>query len=358
MKHSEQLIASSSELPATRYALFAALLLSCAALVGVCYGLLQLDVPLARFLRSVQVAWLDAANRVGNRLGSGIVLVAISGSLFLVGVARGSLTLRRAGWQGLLAHAVAGLTVQVLKHLIGRPRPRFLHAGGFQLGPLWGPSLETGLDSFPSGHSAATFAVAVVVARQFPSVAKLCYVAAGFVAVTRFLSGSHFPTDVLAGMGIGLLAGHLVSRPVRDWRLSVGQAMKAAAIPAVVIFAVLWTMMQHPSGDWLELGLIGLGLFLLIAGILSRIWHALHPPPHPSPRTLHRSRLLVATGLALTTGSLIIGALAALVTMAAGLLPPGGPREPGPLSRELVYSAGLIVMVMLIQSLRGVLPLS
>ncbi|NJO83299.1 MAG: phosphatase PAP2 family protein [Blastochloris sp.] len=86
-----------------------------------------------------------------------------------------------------------------LKHLIGRPRPKFAHSGEWQLTPSW----ASGLDSFPSGHSAASFAVATVLAKRFPAVGPLCLGIAAFVALSRILRGSHFPTDVFGGAVVG-----------------------------------------------------------------------------------------------------------------------------------------------------------
>jgi undecaprenyl-diphosphatase len=335
-------------------------------MLAVFYCLLEIDIPLARFLRSVHVEWLDQANRVGNRLGSGVVLAAISGTLLMLGGIGGWVRLRQAGLQGLIAHAAAGLTVQALKHLIGRPRPRFLHASGFQLGPLWGPSLETGLDSFPSGHTAAALAVAIVMARRFPAAAKPFYAAAGFVAVTRILSGSHFPTDVLAGAMVGMLAGHVASRPLREWRLSVQEALRSLAISVVAIFAFLWAMVQSPSDGWFETTLFVSGLITATAGLSIRLYRSLSPSvltPYALRLTAYAPDVLIAVGLALTTGSLVVTAVVAMVSVAAGLASTretsGVSRETTNtnLSRELLYAAGVAVTVLLIQGARGVLPL-
>ncbi len=328
-----------------------------AALLAVFYGLLQLDVPLARFLRSVHVAWLDELNRVGNRLGSGIVLVAISGTLLALGLARHSLTLRQAGWHALLAHAAAGLTVQVLKHLIGRPRPRLLHAGGFQFGPLWGPSLETGLDSFPSGHTAASVAVAVALARRFPAAAPLFYAAAGFVATTRIIAGSHFPTDVLAGVTIGLLAGQLVSRPLAEWRSSIWRAVRNSAVTGVVLLALFRVLTQSPPPEsWLETSVVAAGFLLVAAGVFSRVWNSLRPTPHASRLTLYGSQVLIGVGVGLTTGFLLVAFLAAMIGVAVRLVCLGT-RAVRPLSLELLYAGGVVVTVLAIRGARGVLPL-
>ncbi|TLY41787.1 MAG: hypothetical protein E6K58_09215, partial [Nitrospirae bacterium] len=62
-----------------------ALALSCVVLVAVFWGVLQLDLPLARFLRSVHLPWLELVGDAGSRLGSGAVLAGISGVLLAIG---------------------------------------------------------------------------------------------------------------------------------------------------------------------------------------------------------------------------------------------------------------------------------
>ncbi|MBH0180050.1 MAG: phosphatase PAP2 family protein [Nitrospira sp.] len=177
---------------------------SCAALVITFLGLSQFDLPIVRYVRSVTihrpwnqltVPWMAFTSDAGDWIGEGTHLVAASVGLLAVGWFFSQAAAKAAGIQTLLAHGLAALVVNGLKHLIGRPRPKFAHSGEWQLAPSW----ASGLDSFPSGHSAATFAVATVLAKRFPAVGPLCLGIAVFVALSRILRGSHFPTDVLGG---------------------------------------------------------------------------------------------------------------------------------------------------------------
>ena len=126
--------------------------------------LFRLDFEVVLFLRSIHIQAIDEVGRIGNRLGSGITLVLISVGLAVIGYVWNRDRLKRAGWQSLIAHGIAGLIIQSIKHLLGRPRPRFMHLDQWEMGP----SFQGGLDTFPSGHSAASFAVAAVLARHFP----------------------------------------------------------------------------------------------------------------------------------------------------------------------------------------------
>lgn len=70
-----------------------------------------------------------------------------------------------------------------------------------------------GPHAFPSGHTSASFASAVVVQEHFgwkPGVAA--YAMAGFVGWTRVRDRAHWLSDVVAGATVGTLVGHAVTK--------------------------------------------------------------------------------------------------------------------------------------------------
>lgn len=203
-----------------------------------------MDRPVIEVVRALHVVWIERIGDAGYQLGRGASLIVISGLFVLIGLLRGRPEWYRAGLRGWLAHAVTAVLVQGLKHGIGRPRPRLHRDGDF----FTGPSLDAGLDSFPSGHAAASFAVASVVARCCPALGWPAYALAGFVAVTRVFRGSHYVSDVLAGVVVGLVIGVLTATPLRDWDTALRRTLLAAAPGLVVACAMVWlAVLPAPS---------------------------------------------------------------------------------------------------------------
>jgi undecaprenyl-diphosphatase len=65
--------------------------------------------------------------------------------------------------------------------------------------------------SFPSGHTAAAFAVAVAMTGTMPLLVPPLLVLAIIVGYGRMYLGVHYPLDVGAGAAVGLLTGSLVA---------------------------------------------------------------------------------------------------------------------------------------------------
>jgi len=131
----------------------------------------------------------------------------------------GEITRRaRAGW-GLLAsralyffavQAFSGLLSQVVKHVVGRARPKLVDTLGPQHFDVF--SLKAVLASFPSGHTTTIVAAAASLSFFMPRRVALLFALALPVAASRLIIGAHYPSDVLGGVFLGLGSALAVAR--------------------------------------------------------------------------------------------------------------------------------------------------
>lgn len=133
-----------------------------------------------------------------TNLGTGAAALGISGLI----------ALRDPETGYLAANAViySGITSAVLKVLLGRARPE-VGEGPYAFS---GPGIREGYNSMPSGHSATAFALATVLARQYPKYKVLFYTGATLIALSRVYERAHWPSDTLIGAAIGVWSANQV----------------------------------------------------------------------------------------------------------------------------------------------------
>jgi undecaprenyl-diphosphatase len=140
-------------------------------------------------------------------LGEGAGWVAAGLALAWLGGPKG----RRAG----LGVTVASLgTTYVVQRLI---KPVFRRQRPWVGRDVLVVGIRTTDASFPSGHSASSFAAATTLAAYYPKAAPLAFALATGVAASRVHLGHHFPSDTVVGGLIGIAAGTLVAWLTR-WR--------------------------------------------------------------------------------------------------------------------------------------------
>jgi len=193
------------------------------------------------FLRLNQVgAGLGSSLWAGlSLLGNGWGLLAVTSPLLVLAP--------RLMWAWLCAAPFASLLARGVKAWLQSPRPAaVLDASQFH---ILGEPLH--LESFPSGHTVTAFAAATALylARSGqPGWRRgwLFALAAG-TGLSRIAVGAHWPGDVLAGAGLGLIAGslgHLI------WlRMNPGW-FRPSALPqwllSLLMCATLYTLWMEP----------------------------------------------------------------------------------------------------------------
>lgn len=180
---------------------------------------------------------------------------------------------RRLGWSMLIGLALAFLAVFTFEFLALRPRPEAVRA------VIATPNFP----SFPSGHAAAPFSVATLVALTFRRWTWTFGVLGGafLIAVSRLYLGMHYPSDLVGGAVLGASIGAmnfgLMGRPEPDWRWLLWPQVAVAAV--VTQMAYLHLLPNHlllwPLADkvlhFLLIGAIAFWLNLWLRGRTIRL---------------------------------------------------------------------------------------
>lgn len=165
--------------------------------VGRFQRILSLDEALLLAFRRFHAPWRTVVARTFTHMGD-------ARSWTIAGLACLATFTPRGIHLGLRLGAATGLATvlsQTLKRSLTRARPDTAIAG-FE-------ALASNPDrfSFPSGHTAAAFGVAVAFAGEPHGLGPGTLLFATGVALSRVYLGAHYPLDVVAGGALGVAAG-------------------------------------------------------------------------------------------------------------------------------------------------------
>ena len=146
----------------------------------------------SKSLRQTAGQWSNVG--LGLEIGAGALAYGL-------GCLRQRPYLRNSGFKALAAMGAAGTVDLALKFAFDR---QFPYTPG-STGEFWG-----GGRSFPSGHSATSFAFAAMVAHRYPHkkwIKWTVYTVATGVALSRYPAKKHYPSDILMGATLGYVTG-------------------------------------------------------------------------------------------------------------------------------------------------------
>jgi undecaprenyl-diphosphatase len=170
------------------------------------YGLAQLrlwDHALCiRCNRAMHIPLFRPTLRIASRLGDGVFWYALMLALLAFHGTQAFIPVAHLAATG----AVCTALYKWLKSKTSRPRPYAVEA-----------AVCAGADpldafSFPSGHTLHAVAFSIVAVAYYPALAWLLVPFSCLVAASRVVLGLHYPSDVLAGAGIGALIAQVSLR--------------------------------------------------------------------------------------------------------------------------------------------------
>lgn len=198
------------------------------------------DSAVFEYFENLGADSLESFMRLVTEMGTGAALGAMALLTFA------AMRNRRNATRIALSLLLATIVVTVLKNIVDRQRPTSKY-----------------LDSFPSGHSASVFAVAVPLLFHLRKRALPFLAIAGAVALSRLFRSNHYLSDVIVGSGLGFIcaggAGMIVRRTPGFTRLP---AVRITALVLALGFAVApWFTEKNTLGQLVLIVMPSLAFF-------------------------------------------------------------------------------------------------
>jgi membrane-associated phospholipid phosphatase len=194
----------------------------------------------------------STANALSMVGGPGVIVFSVG--TYALGLSTHSRSVAALGLHTGEAIVLGSAATALVKGIAGRARPfvNLTEPHNFKMGRGFANDRYA---SFPSGHATAAFAAATAISQEvqvsWPTAAKyvtpISYGVAVLVGASRLYQNEHWTSDVVAGAGVGTLAGIVVERYTRAVRHN---RFGRLFLPAVILphgdrTMVAWALPTH-----------------------------------------------------------------------------------------------------------------
>lgn len=140
---------------------------------------------------------------LGNSLWYFLILITILCFSYIFKKIPNYQYLRGLSIFGLCYLFCVGFFTQLLKHIIGRPRPNYTNLEEGVFFNFF--STESIFHSFPSGHTSTIISITLIISMIIPSLKIFFYTCGFLIAASRVVTGAHFFTDILGGTILAII---------------------------------------------------------------------------------------------------------------------------------------------------------
>jgi membrane-associated phospholipid phosphatase len=167
------------------------------------------DKDIQHKLQSINSRGMNKATDAGTLAGDPFIHLGLAALVYGTAIVAESPKYRELGEMMGEALVLADTSTLIFKEAVGRGRP-FATSGKGDFKPF---GFKNNFDSFPSDHTASSFALASVLSSVEDSLLLKTsyYLAAGFVAFSRTYQNKHWASDVIFGAALGELSGRVVT---------------------------------------------------------------------------------------------------------------------------------------------------
>lgn len=180
-----------------------------AAVAGAVGATYLFDKDIHDKLQSKKSKSMDKITDIGATVGNPYIHIALAATVYGGAIAADSAKWKQVGEMMGEALILTDASTFIIKSAAGRGRPN-VTASKDNFKPF---QFKTDYDSFPSMHTASSFAMASVLASTSDSylVKTAYYTAATFVGFSRMYQSKHWASDVVLAAAIGEFCGTIVT---------------------------------------------------------------------------------------------------------------------------------------------------